>query len=65
MDEVTAIQAQKESEEFQRLKKKSASCNRCGPNKWCKVNKVGTHVHLTAVQLGGWAHALVCIFSFF
>jgi hypothetical protein len=55
------VQAQKESEEFQRMQNKLVSCNRCSPNKWCKINKLGTHVHLTVPQLGSWAHALVCL----
>ena len=54
VDEVMTIQAQKESNEFQRLQRKLTYCNPCGPDKWCKVNKVSTHVHLTALQLGGW-----------
>jgi len=58
-----AMQVQKENKEFQKLKKKMVSCNKCGPEKWCKVNKLGMHVHLTAPQLGGWAHVLVCVFS--
>ena len=45
-----------------RLQRKLISCNQCGPDKWCKVKKVSTHVHLTAPQLGGWAHALVLFF---
>ena len=65
VDQGLAIQAKQESKEFQKLQKKLASCNKCGPNKWCKVNKLGTHVTLTAIQLAGWAHSLVQFFICF
>lgn len=37
------------------LKNKLASCARCGPNQFCKIDKSGNHVKLTMNQHSAWA----------
>lgn len=53
------IHAHKVKDEFQRLKDSLSKCQVCGPEKFCKINRFGKHIHLTTPQVLGWAHALV------
>lgn len=48
-----------EQKQLQLLDKTLAGCVRCGSEKYCKIDKVGNHVHLTFNQRRGWANALV------
>jgi len=36
------------------------TCQRCGPNIYCKIDKAGTHVALTMPQRRAWANTLAC-----
>ncbi|KAH7910155.1 hypothetical protein BJ138DRAFT_1009461, partial [Hygrophoropsis aurantiaca] len=49
---------QKEKHWLGELEKALTLCQKCGPSKWCKVDKHGTHTHLTFHQRRGWLVAL-------
>ena len=64
VNRASAMEGQKMNDEFVKLEWRLGFCNKCGPGKWCKINKLSTHIHLTVQQLGGWAHVLVHVFFF-
>ena len=45
------------------LDKKLSTCQRCGPDRFCKIDQSGGHVNLTMGQRNAWANALVRLFS--
>jgi len=49
----------KEMKHLELLEKALAGCVRCGPEKFCKIDKGGNHIHLSFNQRRGWANALV------
>jgi hypothetical protein len=57
---------ERERKHLAALENKLASCARCGPNQFCKIDKSGNHVKLTMNQRSAWANALViflqCVF---
>lgn len=53
------IHARKVKDEFQKLKDLLSKCQVCGPEKFCKINRLGKHVQLAAPQVLAWAYALV------
>ena len=57
-----AMEGQKTNDEFVKLERRLGSCNKCGPGKWCKINKLGTHVHLTAAAWGMGPRTGACFF---
>jgi hypothetical protein len=60
-DEEAVADELKEQEEvcLLQLEKALSQCAKCGNEKWCKINKMGNHVHLTFQQLRAWALSLV------
>ena len=46
---------EEESECLKRLEKSLSQCAKCGVEKRCKIDKLGTHVHLLFQQLRSWA----------
>jgi hypothetical protein len=56
---------QKEKESLEKLEKVLGSCQKCGPEKMCKINKSGGHVTLSFQQRRGWAVALVLFYAIF
>ena len=46
---------EEESECLKRLEKSLSQCAKCGVEKRCKIDKLGTHVHLSFQQLRSWA----------
>ncbi|KAF4574498.1 hypothetical protein EYR36_005839 [Pleurotus pulmonarius] len=49
---------EREDHQLALLENKLKSCARCGPDKFCKIDKSGTHVGLTMAQRRSWANAL-------
>jgi hypothetical protein len=49
----------KEHKQLELLDRALTNCARCGPDKYCKIDKAGDHVHLSFQQRRGWANALV------
>jgi hypothetical protein len=52
---------EKEKKQLELLEKALSGCVRCGPEKFCKIDKSGNHVNLTFNQRRGWANALVTV----
>jgi hypothetical protein len=52
--------AEKEKKALEELENILRQCQKCGPSKYCKIDKMGQHVNLTFQQRRGWSVALVC-----
>ena len=61
-DEAEGI-AEGEMKSMEQLDRTLTVCQKCGPSKYCKINKTGVHVNLTFGQRRGWAVALVTHFA--
>ena len=53
--------AECEKAAMEKLDRALSGCQKCGPTKACKINKLGEHVALTYNQHRGWSVALVSL----
>ncbi|KAI6137828.1 hypothetical protein BKA82DRAFT_36073 [Pisolithus tinctorius] len=57
-DDEDSAAIEKENKSLMELEKSLKLCQRCGPSKYCKINRAGQHVNLTFNQHRGWALTL-------
>lgn len=58
-DEENSGLPEREQKQLEILERELAKCQRCGPDKYCKIDKSGSHVPLTMNQRRAWSIFLV------